>query len=595
MHVPDGIIPLWLQMLLLVVSTAAMFISYRKVKARFNEKLVPYMGVLAAVIFAAQFVNFPVPPFSSGHLVGATLLAVMVGPWVAIMIMALVLFVQALYGDGGILTYGVNLFNMGVFSVLLGYGLAVSLFKLLQKRISKEKATVISASSTAFVVTIAAAFSLGLELLSVAGFGIGGLLAITGVHVIIAFGEAILTGVILLYFVKSNPSLVSFLEHDVNEEFTQQSITESTDQVIEEDNDESSIIRKSAPIVVASLLIVSFLIISGLASENPDGFEWALFVFAGVAEPEHGFEGIWTFLTMGPFTDVLTGVVGIIAVLGLGWIVFRRATNRSETHHHTDKFLIPFDEGKSRGRVFSPTGMILSAIALAVVISIQTTLSTVLTMTVLVLIGGWVSGTRWRHVISLAAKFEVLILFWIIFEPFLYGNTVILTIYLPWGPINAYLEGLYLGLLLGSRMFAILLTFLTTLSHMTLSDFIGALRSLRIPASVLGSLLIMFRYIPLFMEERSRMQDAQMLRGFSKGERFERIKSMGYLVGATINRSFERSVTAYDAMTLRGFGKGNFVSGAGFKRADVFLPLLLLLIILSSPFILPILLEVLLI
>jgi energy-coupling factor transporter transmembrane protein EcfT len=103
----------------------------------------------------------------------------------------------------------------------------------------------------------------------------------------------------------------------------------------------------------------------------------------------------------------------------------------------------------------------------------------------------------------------------------------------------------------------------------------------------------MFRYVPLFMEERSRMQDAQMLRGFSKGQRFERIKSLGYMVGATINRSFDRSVTAYEAMTLRGFGKGTFVSGAGLKRADALLPLIILFVIISAPFIFPLLMEVL--
>jgi energy-coupling factor transporter transmembrane protein EcfT len=216
----------------------------------------------------------------------------------------------------------------------------------------------------------------------------------------------------------------------------------------------------------------------------------------------------------------------------------------------------------------------------------------VLSIIVMTIIGGWFAGTGWRRVISLATKFEIIILFWIIFEPFLYGSTVILTIGTPWGPINAYLEGLYLGLLLGARMFAILLTFLATLSHMTLNDFIGALRSLRIPASILGSLLIMFRYVPLFMEERSRMQDAQMLRGFSRGQRLERIKSLGFLVGATINRSFDRSVTAYEAMSLRGFGNGTFVSGSGFKRSDAILPLLILFIIVSAPFIFPLILEV---
>jgi len=111
LHVPDGIVPLWLQIILLAVSGAVLVLSLRVVNRKFDNRLVPYMGVLAAVIFAAQLINFPVPPFSSGHLVGSTLLAIMVGPWVAALIMALVLFVQALYGDGGIITFGLNFFN----------------------------------------------------------------------------------------------------------------------------------------------------------------------------------------------------------------------------------------------------------------------------------------------------------------------------------------------------------------------------------------------------------------------------------------------------------------------------------------------------
>jgi cobalt/nickel transport system permease protein len=188
-----------------------MLISYRKVKSRFDDRLVPFMGVLAAVIFAAQLVNFPVPPFSSGHLVGSTLLAMMVGPYVALMIMALVLFVQALYGDGGILTYGLNLFNMGIFSVFLGYGLALLVFKGLRRFVTKERATLVAAGVASFLVTVAAAFVLGLQLLTVAGFNLTALAAITGVHVVIGVGEAILTSIILIYFVKANPQLVMFL------------------------------------------------------------------------------------------------------------------------------------------------------------------------------------------------------------------------------------------------------------------------------------------------------------------------------------------------------------------------------------------------
>ncbi|NHJ13565.1 MAG: cobalamin biosynthesis protein CbiM [Candidatus Thorarchaeota archaeon] len=217
MHVPDGVLPLWLLLLMYIVSGIVVALSVRRINKKFDDRLVPYMGVLAAVIFAAQFVNFPVPP-SSGHLVGSTLLAVMVGPFAAVLIMALVLFVQALYGDGGLLTYGLNLFNMGVFSSFFGWTLALLLFKAI-KKISSQKTAVLAATSiAAFVTTVTAAFVLGLELFAVEGFTVSALAAITGIHVIIGVGEAILTFVILLYFVRAKPKMISFLSgSDVEE------------------------------------------------------------------------------------------------------------------------------------------------------------------------------------------------------------------------------------------------------------------------------------------------------------------------------------------------------------------------------------------
>lgn len=591
MHVPDGIVPLWLQILLLITSVTVLGMSIRIINRRYDDRLVPYMGVLAAVIFAAQFVNFPVPPFSSGHLVGSTLLAVMVGPWVAVVIMALVLFVQALYGDGGIVAYGLNLFNMGVFSVLLGYGLALALFKSSRKITSKKNATLFSAGVASFFVTVSAAFLLGVELLTVPGFGIEALTAITGVHVIIGLGEAILTSVILLYFIKANPKLISFLKNDDLGEKELISIDEASE---EQERDTGPRIREIVPTVLLTIVIIAFTIFTGVASESPDGFEWALFEFAGVADPEIGFEGVWSFLGEGIAVDVLTGSIGILIALGLSILIFKKTSPDSKTKSkHKDKFLLPFADGRRQPSAFSSTAMLVSAFVLAVLISLQVSLTIVLLTIGLVLFVGGVSGTSWRRVIPLAAKFEVIILFWIIFEPFLFGSTVIFTLQLPWGPLNAYSEGLYLGLLLGSRMFAILLLFLSTLSHMTLNEFIGALRTLRVPASVLGSLLIMFRYVPLFMEEKSRMQDAQLLRGFDRGHRLERIRSLGYLVGTTINRAFYRSQTVYEAMSLRGFGKGMMITGAGIKRNDAMLPILVFMAIVSITFLFPILLEVL--
>jgi cobalt/nickel transport system permease protein len=592
LHVPDGIVPLWLQLILLLISGAAITLSLRLVNRRFDDRLVPYMGVLAAVIFAAQLINFPVPPFSSGHLVGSTLLAVMVGPWVASLIMALVLFVQALYGDGGILTFGLNFFNMGVFAVFLGYGLASVFFGATSRISNKKIATLFSAAAASFIVTVSSAFLLGLQLLTVPGFGIEALTAITSIHVIIGVGEAIMTAVILLYFVNAKPDLVSFLRTSGIRGMTPSEDRAKDDEVAKKEVSLKSLIASA----IITIVLVGLAIFSGFASENPDGFEWAFFEFAGIAEPEVGFPGIWSQFGEGPVIDMVTGSIGILAALGLGFILFRRASH--ESHHHgpkTGKFLLPFAEGRRSPAPFSPAGILVSAIALAVLITIQNSIIMLSFLIVLIIGTGWMSGTNWRRAISMAAKFEVIILFWIILEPFLYGNTVFFTLQLPWGSINAYWEGLFLGVLLGTRMFAILMAFLAALSHMTLSEFIGALKTLRIPTAILGSLLIMFRYVPLFVEERSRMQDAQALRGYDSGSGIGKLRSMGYMAGTTIDRAFDRSAVVYDSMQLRGFGKGMMVTSGGFRRSDSVLPVLLISLLMAMIFLMPPLLEAILI
>jgi energy-coupling factor transporter transmembrane protein EcfT len=257
-------------------------------------------------------------------------------------------------------------------------------------------------------------------------------------------------------------------------------------------------------------------------------------------------------------------------------------------------FLLPFREGRVNLQRFSPTAVLLFAFGIGVFVAIQSNPLAVLTILSMIFLGGIITHTRWRVVLSLATRFELLILFWMFLMPFIYGNTILLSIALPWGTLYAYQEGLTFGILVGLRMMTMVLLFITVLSHLSLTEFMDALRTLRVPAAILGSLLIMLRYIPLFMTERKRMQEAQHLRGYSRGKRVERIKSLGYLVGTTINRSFSRSATVYEAMSLRGFGKGTMISGSGFKRSDVLLSLFLLVFILSLPFLVTKIMEVLL-
>ena len=122
MHIPDGFLsaPVWGGMAL--VSAPAVAWAARRAGATLDERRVPLLGVMGAFVFAAQMVNFPVGIGTSGHLVGAALLGMTVGPWAAAVVMTSIVAVQALvFGDGGLLAIGANVFNMALVGVAAGF------------------------------------------------------------------------------------------------------------------------------------------------------------------------------------------------------------------------------------------------------------------------------------------------------------------------------------------------------------------------------------------------------------------------------------------------------------------------------------------
>jgi len=94
--------------------------------------------------------------------------------------------------------------------------------------------------------------------------------------------------------------------------------------------DRNTNLRILIPVIVLLFAIISVLILTGLASENPDGFEWSLFEWAGIAEPEGGFGGIFSFLGEGPLVDVVTGGIGIVAILVIAYLFFKFTSLRTE-------------------------------------------------------------------------------------------------------------------------------------------------------------------------------------------------------------------------------------------------------------------------
>ncbi len=122
MHIPDGFLstPVWVA--LDTVAAPAVAYAARRAQRGFDHSQAPLLGVMGAFVFAAQMINFPVGAGTTGHLVGGALLAMILGPASAAIVMTAILAIQALvFQDGGILAFGANTINMALLGVLVGY------------------------------------------------------------------------------------------------------------------------------------------------------------------------------------------------------------------------------------------------------------------------------------------------------------------------------------------------------------------------------------------------------------------------------------------------------------------------------------------
>lgn len=176
--------------------------------SKYGREQVWRMAVAGSLIFAAQMVNFPVAAGTSGHLLGGVLAALIVGPFAALIVMAIILSVQALaFGDGGIVALGANIFNMGVVSALGGY----AFFRFLMHGTKDTKKMFLrSAFVAAWVSVIAAAVAASLEMAVSGAESLGSVLpAMTLTHILIGAAEGAITVAVLAVLMRQNFRLAS--------------------------------------------------------------------------------------------------------------------------------------------------------------------------------------------------------------------------------------------------------------------------------------------------------------------------------------------------------------------------------------------------
>lgn len=207
LHIPDGFLSPPVAGVFYAISALVVAVAVWRTNRTLDERTVPLMGVLAAFIFAAQMMNFPVAGGTSGHLLGGALAAILVGPWAAIVVMTSVIGVQALvFQDGGLAVLGANVFNMGILTAFVGFG--VYWFVAAISR-SNRRALIAGTFAAAWLTVMLSAFLTSAQLvISDTSPWHVVLPAMMGVHALIGIGEGVISAGAVAFVLTSRPDLV---------------------------------------------------------------------------------------------------------------------------------------------------------------------------------------------------------------------------------------------------------------------------------------------------------------------------------------------------------------------------------------------------
>ncbi|HOU15179.1 MAG TPA: energy-coupling factor ABC transporter permease [Anaerolineae bacterium] len=294
MHIPDGFLSVGVALVLWLIAIVVVGYALKRVNADVGERQVPLMGVLAACIFAGQMLNFSVTGGTSGHLMGAALATILLGPWAAILVMTCVVGVQALiFQDGGLLALGANIVNMGVIGVTVAYFVQRTLRKFLG---NKSGGLFASGFLSGWLSIVAAALACALQLaLSGSSPANIAIPAMAGIHALIGVGEGLITAGALVFIKAARRDLL--------------------------EAERTQVVGGKAVWIGGLVIAVALAIISPRASTHPDGLEWVA-EQRGFLDLAQGplFEIIPDYVLPGVANEslatILAGVIGALIVFG---------------------------------------------------------------------------------------------------------------------------------------------------------------------------------------------------------------------------------------------------------------------------------------
>ncbi|MFC4530284.1 energy-coupling factor ABC transporter permease [Sphaerisporangium dianthi] len=347
MHVPDGFFNAAVSIGAGAFAAAGVAVCLRGARRELDDRTAPMAGLVAAFIFAVQMLNFPVAAGTSGHLLGGTLAAVLVGPYTAVLCVAVVLLVQGFFfADGGLTALGVNITLMAIVTSVVGW----MVFRLIVRAAPRNRALVPVAAFVGAAVSVPVA-AMGFTVL----FWLGGTapidvssvaIAMGGVHVLIGLGEGLITALTVSSVLAVRPDLV-YGARGLASKLVLRTADGGSTEVAGEPAPAPS--RSLRPLLIGGALVSVLLagVVSFYASSSPDGLEKV----AGdkglnANERDHT-------LVDGPLSDYgvkgvederlsvgVAGVVGVGITLVAGGVIFyavRRRQSARDGEHDGDK------------------------------------------------------------------------------------------------------------------------------------------------------------------------------------------------------------------------------------------------------------------
>ena len=250
MHVPDGFMNVTMSAATGVISFGTLWAYIRSAKDLIADKFIALTGMMSALIFVLQMINFPIAAGTSGHLLGGALAVIVLGPRLGLICLSVVVIIQSLlFADGGLSALGVNVLNMAIVTSATSWFIV----KYWIKFIGKNKTSIVSVSVLAGILSVvfsSIAFTIQYAIGGTISIPVGTvLLAMVTTHFIIGFGEGIITALIITLLLRVRPDLIYAYER----------------------SDENTTKVSFYGLFIILILLLS--LITPFASSSPDGLE----------------------------------------------------------------------------------------------------------------------------------------------------------------------------------------------------------------------------------------------------------------------------------------------------------------------------------